>query len=544
MEFSPVVRKTNIERMQSEIFDILVIGGGITGAGIARDAALRGLSVALVEKDDFASGTSSKSARLVHGGFRYLEQFQFGLVISACSERHKLRRIAPRLVRPLPFTFPVYRHSKHSLLKIRAGMCLYEFLSLFHGVRRHRILGPEQVAATEPVVDRRDMVGAAYYYDCLADDARLTLATIQAAHRQGAVIANHAQVCGLVKDKGRVCGAEITDTLTGARFTARARVTVNATGVWADKIRQMDDPGAGDTLRVNRGSHLVLPRRKLGIHGAVAFTSADGQRAMYAVPWEETCIVGTTDVDHRGDLDGVYVAASEAEFILTSTQHAFPEARLTQDDIISTFAGLRPLIGEEGKAAYQVSRDHHIFESEAGLVSIAGGKLTTYRRMAQDLVDLVSQKLGAKQNCQSDRLPLAEAAFDPELELARLIEGYPQLDRTILARLTLAYGPAASTVLALTQADGEMGRRIVPGLPYIRAEMPYAIRHEMAMTLSDFMIRRTHIIHEAADQGTDCAAGVAAVMAQSLGWDAAEIERQAQQYQRQVELTQTWRQGN
>lgn len=547
MEFSPTVRQANIERMGREVFDVLVIGGGITGAGIARDAALRGLSVALVEKEDFASGTSSKSARLVHGGFRYLEQFQFGLVVSACAERHKLCHIAPRLVRPLPFTFPVYRSSKHSLLKIRLGMWLYDLLALFRNIQRHRILGPQQVVAVEPMLPEQGLVGAARYYDCLTDDARLTLATIQSAHRQGALMANHAQVCGLLKDKDRISGAEVVDQLGGMRFNVRARVTVNATGVWMDGVRQMDDPDAPWIIRVNRGSHLVLPRQQLGIRGAVTFTGADGQRAMYAVPWGETCIIGTTDVDHASDMDRVYATAMEVETMLTSTQKAFPKAELTRNDIISTFAGLRPLIGEEGKAAYQVSRDHHIFESHAGLVSIAGGKLTTYRRMAQDVVDLVVRKLQAEcsvkvvQRCRSGRLALAEVAFDGESELSAPIEGYPRCERDILAHLSLTYGPAASTLLARAEADVGMGQRIVPGLAYIWAEVAYAIQQEMAMTLSDFMIRRTHILHEDAAQGTECAADVAAMMAQYLGWDATEVDRQVEHYRQQVKMTQAFR---
>ena len=543
MNFSPAVRQANIERMKGERFDVAVIGGGITGAGVARDAALRGLSVALVEKEDFASGTSSKSARLVHGGFRYLEQFQFGLVVSSCAERYKLCRMAPRLVRPLAFTFPIYRNSKHSLLKVRLGMWLYDLLALFRNVRRHRILGPEQVAVIEPALDGHGLVGAASYYDCQTDDARLTLATIQSAHRRGALMANHAEVCGLLKEKGSLSGVEVIDRLSGARFAVRARVTVNATGVWADQVRQMDDPGAGALLRVNRGSHLVLPRQKLAIHGAVTFASADGQRSMYAVPWGETCIVGTTDVDHQGGLDQVRIAASEAEFILTSAQHTFPSARLTQDDIISTFAGLRPLIGQEGKAAYQVSRDHHIFESEAGLVSIAGGKLTTYRKMAQDVVDLVVKKLGTEfgvkveQGNKSEQLSLVETASDPETALIALATTYPQLADDILVHLTLTYGPAAATMLAEVKGDAAQVRRIVAGLPYVWAEIPHAVEHEMALTLNDFLIRRTHVIHEDRDQGLGCASGVAKAMARYLGWNAAEIERQIEDYRQQVEFT-------
>ncbi len=541
MAFSPVVRQANIAHLQREQVDVLVVGGGISGAGVAREAALRGLAVALLEKDDFASGTSSKSARLVHGGFRYLEQYQFGLVASACAERHKLRRIAPRLVRPLAFTLPIYRDSNHSLLKIRLGMWLYDLLALLHNVRRHRILRPGQVAAVEPALAQRGLVGAVYYYDCLADDARLTLATVQAAHRHGARVANHAEVCGLVKAGGKVAGAEVLDRITGQRFSVRAKVTVNATGVWADGVRQMDDPAVETLIRVNRGSHLVLPRDRLGVHGAVSFASADGQRAMYLVPWGETCLVGTTDVDHGGELDRVYATPPEVEAMLAAVNHAFPAARLTPDDIVSTFAGLRPLIGGGQEAAYQVSRDHHIFESEAGLVTLAGGKLTTYRRMAQDLVDFVTPRLGARGRSRSAQQPLLEAAFDAEGEAARLAARYPQLERDVVAHVVSAYGPAATTLLAPIEEEAEMGCRIVPGLPYIWAEVPYAVQHEMALTLSDFMVRRTHIIHEDKDQGTACAAEVAAAMARELGWDSAEVERQMRAYDQQVALTRAFR---
>jgi glycerol-3-phosphate dehydrogenase len=446
------------------------------------------------------------------------------------------------LVRPLPFTFPVYRDSKDSLSKIRLGMWLYDLLALFRNVSRHHILGPEQVAALEPALDRPGLVGAARYFDCLADDARLTLATAQSAQRHGALVANYARVCGLVKEGGRVAGAEVVDEVSGERFTVRARAVINATGVWADQMRLVDEPGAEELIRVNRGCHVVLPRGKLGLHGAATFSSADGQRAMYVIPWGETCIVGTTDVDHAADLDRVYATAAEVEAILASTNGAFPEARLSQEDVISTFAGLRPLIGEEGKAAYQVSRDHHIFASGTGLVTIAGGKLTTYRRMAQDVVDFVSRRLEAGSGfhvgrSRSAQLPLAEGAYDLEKELAGLNERFPQFDGDVLAHLSLAYGPDAATVLSLAGQEPEMGRRIVPGRPYIWAEVPYAIQHEMALTLSDVLTRRTHIIHEDRDQGMGVAADVAALMARTLGWEGAEVERQVERYHEQVALT-------
>ena len=546
-EFSPAVRQANIQRMGHERLDVVIIGGGITGAGIARDAAMRGLRVGLVEKEDFASGTSSKSARMVHGGLRYLEQYQFGLVFSACSERHRLCKLAPRLVRPIAFTFPVYRSSKNSLLMMRMGMWLYDLIALFRNVKRHRIVDAQRTAELEPALSRQGLTGAAYYYDCMADDTRLTLATIQAAHEHGALIANYAEVCGIVKEDGRVRGVKVADKVTGEQSTIRANVTVNATGVWADQIRHMDDADARIMIRVNRGSHMVVPREKLNINGAVIFSSADGRRAMYAMPWKHTCIVGTTDIDHEGDLDQVYATPDEVASMLEAVNQAFPSANLVQEDVISTFAGLRPLIGGEESAAYQASRDHQIVQSEAGLITISGGKLTTYRHMAEDMVDVVSKKLEAesgvmvREGCTTDRVPLAESAFEAGAMVDALAERYPQLDHKVLQHLALTYGPASSGVLALVEQDPEMGKKVVSGLPYIRAEVAYAIQHEMAITLKDWMIRRTHIMHEDAEQGLGCAPEVAAMMAPYLGWGAAETERQVREYHEQVRLSQRYR---
>jgi glycerol-3-phosphate dehydrogenase len=535
--------------MKGNLLDVVVIGGGITGAGIARDAAMRGLSVGLLEREDFASGTSGRSARLVHGGLRYLEQHQFGLVLTACAERHTLYQLAPRLVRPLAFTFPVYGTSKKGLNTIRLGMWLYDLMALFHTIRRHKMMGARQVSVQEPGLSRQGLVGAASYYDCLTDDSRLTLTTIQSAHRCGALVANHADVCGLIKDENRVAGVQVVDRIGGERFNVRARVTANATGVWADQIRLMDNPSADRMIWVNRGSHLVLPRRKLQIRTGVAFSSADGQRAMYAVPWGETCIVGTTDVDHGEELEQVHATAEEVEGMLESVNAAFPEAGLTLDDIVSTFAGLRPLIAGEEGVAYQASRDHHIVESDAGLVSIAGGKLTTYRRMAEDLVNAVSKKLEKEfaikaGGCETRDCPLAETTFDLDQEVTRLGGEYPYLDRNVATHLAVAYGPASPAVLAFAQDEADMRARLVPELPYILAEVPYAIRHEMALTLNDLLIRRMHVIHEADDQGAVCASLVAATMARFLGWSEAEIERQVDDYRRQIALSrafQAWR---
>ncbi len=544
MEFSPATRQANLERMKRETFDVLVIGGGITGAGVARDAALRGLSVALVEKGDFASGTSSKTSRMVHGGLRYVAQGQFGVVAESCAERDRLWRLAPRLVWPTPFTAPVYRHTKHGLLMARVGLWLYDLLARFRTYRRHRMLRPEQVVAAEPAVRRDGLIGGAVYYDCRANDARLTLAVIQSAHEHGALVANHVEVCALLKEGGRIAGAEVLDHVTGERLTVRARVTVNATGVWADRIRQMDDPAAPPLMVPSRGSHLVIPREKLDIRAAVTFTGAG--RARFALEWGDTCILGTTDPQHEGDLDQVFATTEEVDELLAAANEVF-DVHLTREDVLSTYAGVRPLVRQEGKSAYQVSRAHRLVESDAGLLTIVGGKLTTYRRMAEETVDRAVQRLArehgvpARRGCQTTRLPFAGAVRDPAAELADLAARYPHLDRDVLAHLARAYGPGADTVLAFVHDDAAWGERLVPGLPYIWAEVPYAVQHEMALTLDDVLIRRMQVFYEDAAQGLGIAAAVAARLARLLGWDPATVERQVERYRQLVAHSRAFR---
>ncbi len=546
MKLSPGFRQRSIARMDQELFDVAVIGGGITGAGIARDAALRGLSVALVEKEDYASGTSGKTSRMVHGGLRYLEQFQFGIVAEACAERRRLREAAPRLVRPTPFTFPVY-DGRVSLGTIRLGMWLYDGLSLFRNYRRHRMLDPGDVADLEPALGQHGLVGGARYYDCRTDDARLTLLVIKAAQQSGALTVNHAQVVDLLKGNGGIRGIRVVDRLRDEAFAVRARVTVNATGAWCDTIRHMDDPAANKVIYPSRGSHLVFPRERLGVRDAIIFTGAGGGRATFVVPWRDTCIVGTTDREHSGDLDQVFTTPREAEAILAATNRAFPEAEVGPKDIISTFSGVRPLVTTGDSTAYQISRAHRIFESDSGLVSIAGGKLTTYRRMAEDLVDHVVRRLArdfgtkTKRGCMTDKIPLEDNAFDARRKQARLTEQYPGLPADALSHLCWTYGPDCGTVLAICQRNARWCDRIVDHLPYLQAEIPYAVECETAATLNDFMMRRTNILYEDEQQGEGCAPGVAATMANLLEWDSRELERQLARYAEEVALTRMFR---
>ena len=538
--FSHLTRAENLDRLGIESFDLLVIGGGITGVAIARDAALRGISTALVEKNDWASGTSSRSARLIHGGLRYLEYYQFGLVFEALSERAVLRKIAPRLVRPTPFMYPLYRGQEPGFLKLMAGMWVYDLLAQFRNVSRHRMMLARETARREPIVAREGLRGAARYYDAVVDDARLTLATAQSAHLAGAVVANHVRVVGLLSSGGQVVGAVARDEITGREIEIHARVVVNACGPWVDAIRSMDTkaaiPIAAQTplLRPTKGVHLIIRRERLMSQHAIAFDSPRDERHLYVIPWGDFAILGTTDTDYAQDPDTLRVTPEDVDYLLEAAQHAFPSARLTQADVISAYAGLRALIGSDAASTYAISREHHIEQSESGLFTIAGGKLTTHRLMAKEMVDAVAKKLGGAGKCVTGKRHIETA------ERGRAGIGIPAYNAST-AHLVEAYGADAIRPLAYVEERPELGQPIAPGLPYIRAEVHYAVEHEMALSLADVLIRRTHVIYETFDAGLPQARDVAALMAEKLGWDAAEQERQVVEYEHQVSLTRGFR---
>lgn len=532
--FSHVTRAENIDRLASERFDLLVVGGGITGVAVARDAALRGIRTALVEKDDWASGTSSRSARLIHGGLRYLEYYQFGLVFEALSERAVLRRIAPRLVRPLPFMYPLYRGQEPGFIKLMAGMWLYDFLAQFRNVSRHRMMLARETARREPLVARPGLRGAARYYDAIVDDARLTLATVQSAHLAGAVVANHARVGALIMAGGQVAGAIVRDEITGREVEVQARIVVNACGPWVDSVRFMDQATvqhATPLLRPTKGAHLVIRREPLTSQHAIAFDSPRDNRHLYLIPWGDFAIIGTTDTDYTGDPDAISATALDADYLLEAARYAFPSARLTESDVISAYAGLRALISSDAASTYAISREHHIESSDSGLLTIAGGKLTTHRLMARDMVDAVAKKLGSAGKCLTGKRHIqpAERSVAPSQAATSVAAA--------LAHLAEAYGADSIRPLAYVEERPELGQPIAPGLPYLRAEAHYAVQHEMALSLSDVLIRRTHVIYETPDAGLPQAPDVARLMAEKLGWDAAEQERQVIEYKRQVDLT-------
>ena len=520
--------------------DVLVIGGGITGAGIARDAAMRGFRTALVDKADFGAGTSSHSSRLIHGGVRYLEQYEFGLVFEASRERRVLLKIAPHLVRPLAFLFPVYRGARVPPWKLRAGMWLYDLLAAFRNVRRHRWLRPKHVRRVEPGLRDRGLRGAALYYDAQVDDARLVVATIRSAARAGALAANYVEVTTLLKPDGRVRGAAFRDLLTGESGAIRASVVVNATGPWSDGLRRLDDPAAAPLLRPTKGAHVVVPRRRMSNeHAVTLFSQIDG-RVMFVLPWGELAYVGTTDTDADSSPDALRVTSADVTYLLRSANAAFPDAHLTTNDVVSAWAGLRPLLRHDGGAPSQVSREHYVEESAHGLISIVGGKLTTYRVMARDVVDRVAKRLRAldgrplppRAATAREPLPGGESAdLEVLVEAARARGAAEPVARHLVA----SYGSEAAAVLNLVDRDRSLGAAIMAGRPEIWAEVQYAVEREQALRVQDVLIRRLHLFYETRDQALSVAGAVAGRMKQLLGWDDVREAEELRNYAEIVE---------
>lgn len=528
-------------------FDLLVIGGGINGAGIARDAAMRGLSVALVEQGDFASGTSSKSSKLVHGGLRYLENYELALVLEASRERDRLRRhLAPHLVQPLPFVFPIFRGDPVGRLRLSAGLWVYDGLAAFRNIARHRSWGRATTLRCEPRLRADGLRGAMHYYDCWTDDARLTLETIRSAVDEGAVACNYVGVTELVRDGDRLCGARIVDGLSGATFTIAARQIVNATGPWLDRIRRLDDPGAAPVLRLTKGVHIVVPRERVGNRNAIVLRAPHDGRVMFAIPWEDQTLVGTTDTDYDTRPEDVAVDADDVRYLLAAVNAYFPAARLAERDVIGAYAGLRPLVAPpatEDETPSETSREEAIFESSSGLLSLGGGKLTTYRRVAEKVVDRLVERFAELEPgrrfapCRTGAIPLPGARVDdPDRGgfggfAKRLRARAPaNVDEVLIRHLLSRYGTAAVAIAERLAATPEAARRLVAGLPYRRIEVTRAAESEMAATLDDVLRRRVPIAFRWSDGGAAAADVVGRLVAAALGWDAAQTASAVESY--------------
>ena len=529
-------RGARLARLGEEQFDVLVVGGGITGAGIARDAAMRGLHTALVEREDFASGTSSRSSRLVHGGVRYLEHGHLHLVFESSRERRTLLRIAPHLVRPLRFTWPVYRDARVPLWKLGAGLFMYDALAVFRNVQGHRLLSSKETWGEEPALSRVNLVGGASYYDAATDDARLTLANVIAAEELGAVAVNHASVVRMIREGERIVGAVVREDGDEREVSVRASVVVNATGPWTDTVRAMDGNARANAVRATKGVHIAVPRERLATHAALTLLSPTDGRVMFALPSTATTIVGTTDTPTDETPDRVRASREDVDYLLASANFFFPAARLTPADVVAAWAGIRPLVasGFTGDPA-SASREHRIDGSASGMISVSGGKLTTYRSMAAEVVDVVERSLGRRRRrAKTNVVPLPGGdirSFDEALRAAELEVG----DSAVARRLVEAHGSRWREVAALTTAEPALARRIVRELPYLLAEVVYAVEREMAMTLADVLVRRLHLAFEVADHGRSAARVATAILAGRLGWDNPRARSEIVRYEAEVE---------
>ncbi len=537
--FSQRSRSAQLRALGAEPFDILVIGGGITGAGIAREAALRGFRVALVEQRDFAYGTSSRSSKLIHGGLRYLEQRDLGLVREAASERAVLRRLAPYLVRPIQMLVPVSSRAGHA--KLRLGLWTYHRLAGVGRSEKYRMLSRQETLDREPVLRPEAIYGAGVYYEYLTDDARLVMAAIKQAAALGALVLNYAPVTRLIVEGGRVRGAEVSDALGEQGVRVRAQVVVNAAGPWVDHVRTL--AGNGERrLHLTKGIHFVLPSWRLPLRQVVVMRARD-RRSVFAVPRGEAVYVGTTDTDYQGPLDCPAVTSEDVLYLLEALGRTFAVPPIGLRDITAAWAGLRPLLHEEGKRPSEISRKDEIMVGASGLISVAGGKLTTFRKMAERVLALAADLLrdqgvqpSRPPRGRSDSEPLAggETGSDVGAFAARLAARWPGVPRDSVDHLVELYGSEAERIAAKIAAEPALGVRLAGGSPLTRGEVEYLVREELAETVEDILERRTRALLFQPDNGLALAPAVADAMGHCLGWDERRIAAEVEQYRAAV----------
>lgn len=547
---SSTVRTNNFSDLQNNRFDVLVIGGGVTGAGVALDAVARGYKVALIEKKDFASGTSSKSTKLVHGGIRYLPEFDFALVREALVERGLLLQNAPYLVQPVEFVLPIYKGDRHpvgmpfttpggiglsQLLNI--GLSLYDIMAGRRNIRWHRHIRRDRVMELAPALVTNGLKEGFTYYDAQTNDARLTLALIRTAAQYGATIINYAEAVSFLEEKGKVVGATVRDRFTNQETVVHARHVVNATGVYAEQVEELTGTEPQIQIEPSKGVHLVLRREDLKLgDAAIVLPETEDKRILFIVPWGSRAIFGTTDTG-TGDLDHPSVTHEEIAYLLKYLNR-YLNLHLTEQDIVSTYAGYRPLVKPRDKNAptAKLSRTHAVLQSASGMVSIVGGKLTTYRRMAQDTVDVLSRRDNTKPVHPTQSLPLQGSAGwgKAQEEVARRGAALG-LTPEVIQHMSRSYGSVAHTVFDLIEQDASLAVPLIADLPYVKAEIVYACRHEMAMTPEDILSRRMSITLEDRQRGCGVVSEVAAMMAQELGWSFTQQEALANNYLNEVQ---------
>ena len=539
--FSNLDRTDIVKQLSEQSFDLVVIGGGITGGGIALDAASRGLKVALVEKGDFASGTSSKSTKLIHGGLRYLKQFDFWLVKEVGSERAIVHKLAPHLVLPEKMLLPLIENGSYGKWLTSIGLKVYDILAQVTGDDKRKMLEKKEALKLEPLLPKKILKGAGYYAEYRTDDARLTIESIKTSLQFGVKALNYAQVVDFRYKKKKISGVKVKDGISGEVFEIKSKYVINAAGPWVDELRSINNSKKGKRLHLTKGVHLVFPHEKLPVKQSVYFDIPDG-RMMFAIPRGKITYVGTTDTNYDKDKDDIEVDLADAMYLLSAVNNMFPKIHLEMGDIISSWAGLRPLIHEEGKSASELSRKDEIFTSDSGLISIAGGKLTGYRKMAERVVNRISQKIGEDHAteavvCTTHKIPLCGNGFKKYKHVKKYIsEVFQRIEADGLTEhdawfLVTNYGIQTETILefyeALTDQD--------PSVRMAKAELQFGIAFEMVQNPMDFFIRRTGRLYFDIDSVRSLMDPILEEFKNTFGTEEAELQEWREQLLLEIE---------
>jgi glycerol-3-phosphate dehydrogenase len=535
-ELSPDQRDAAVEKLAKEEFDVLVIGGGVTGAGAALDAASRGLKVALVEARDIAAGTSSRSSKLIHGGLRYLEQYDFKLVREALHERELMvSSLSPHLVKPVGFLYPLHEKLKERTY-VGAGLALYDVLRGFQrALPWHKHMSGKKIAEIAPSLRQDIVTGAVKYYDAQVDDARHTMTIVRTARRHGATIATRVEVNQLIREGKKVVGAEVTDLESGKKIKVSAKSVVMCAGIWSDEMHAKFGITPGYGVTMSKGVHIILPGD--AIHSDAGIILKTEISVLFLIPWGNQWIVGTTDTPYDGDRAHPHATSEDVQYILDQANKVL-DPQLKREDIIGVYAGLRPLVANaKGSSTTKLSREHTTDRSAPGFVSIAGGKYTTYRVMGKDAIDVAVTDLRriVNQSC-TEKLPLvgADGYFGLVQQTGQIAAQYG-LDEKTVTHLLNRYGSLMSEVLDLIVEDKKLAQPLTAGLPYLKAEIVYAVTHEGAMTVDDVISRRTRLAFEAPNAGVDLVESIATLIAPYLGWGAREKKASIAEYRAQVE---------
>ncbi|TCZ78897.1 glycerol-3-phosphate dehydrogenase/oxidase [Paenibacillus albiflavus] len=548
MELFSVKQRINyLRKMAESQLDLFVIGGGITGAGIAWDASVRGMKVGLVEMNDFASGTSSRSTKLIHGGLRYLKQGEVRLVQEVGRERALLHKSTPYLVDPIPMMLPIYKKGTYGYLASSIGLYIYDWLAGVKRSERRKMYGRLQTIELEPLFKTEGLKGSGYYYEYRTDDSRLTVEIMKTAYKRGAMIANYAMVTDFIYKENKVVGVKVQDRLSGEQFNIYAKKIVNAAGPWVDELRKKDNSLKGKHLLLTKGIHLVVDAKRLPIKQAAYFDVPDG-RMIFAIPRGNKTYIGTTDTIYKGDPEDSRINSEDRKYLIDAVNAMFPSVKLQESDIESGWSGLRPLVHEEGKSPSEVSRKDEMFVSERGLITIAGGKLTGFRKMAEKVVNLVSSQLRDDEGrifppCTTDRDWISGGiAHDGETfeqNRARMISAgkpYGLTEDQVLDLLT-RYGSNMEEVYRYLQAIQQDSTSNTPLMDQVlRAEVMYTVEQEMTVTASDFLLRRTGWILFDRAKAERVTESVLSIMGQLLAWDQKEVDAQREEIEKQLRL--------